>query len=1285
MEENTMLKRLLALLLVVIFSLTAFPAFAAPGGGNVDNEAYYQAVAQLIESRWDDNFFSEATLSVGSDTLVVDNRSIKLVNPAEVLDGELILPSEVFDSLGAKTATDPQGVTISRKGTNIEIKFGEESIKINGNKKGVPAPSAIKNGKPVLPASILGELGLGFEINWNEATGEVTITNEYQMARLAAKVRPGASPPGNVGAVRVISGPDGLCIYQFDNEQQAKEAFKTLNASRDIIYVTPDTYVYLEEEKTPIEFAPAYETTAIYQHMSWGVARIDSDKFLDYLIANGKQNANVIVAVLDTGLDKSHPYFVGRYLTGRNFTDTSQQNNPYDVHSHGTHVAGTVVDITIALPNVKILPVKVLGDTGSGSATNIGNGIRWAADNGAKVINMSLGGGCSSAEDDAIAYAVGKGANVVVSAGNHGGDSTATRYCPAHNMNAITVASIDSQNRPAASSGYGACVDVAAPGVSVLSTIPGGGSAYKSGTSMAAPHVSGAVALLLCDNPSLTPTAVQNTIRASVDSWAAPANARYGTGILNIGKSAGGLPPQIIIQPAVVDLHLNTTQQLKVDYFANGTVTNVTSSAAYSSSNPNVASVSGTGLLTGSAVGAATITATYNGTSGISNVTVANDNTRFEGAIPITAHNMIPVSVTAGLQIRYFSFVPTDTGSHTIESFNRGSSDPYGYLYNSNRVLLASNDDGGTTESLNFRIVYNLIAGQTYYIGAGCYSSGTGSYQFQITAPTPAIQPSEVTVTPESATVTINTTQQLAATVLPNNAANRTVTWSSSNTTVATVSTTGLVTARAVGTATITARTVNGLTAACVITVPDTIPPVITLQGNANMTINRGSTFTEPGYTAIDNVDGNITSRVVVTGFVDANVIGVYTLLYEVADNAGNVGRATRTVTVRPNQANFSFSDKGKAGNSFNHNLLTTFPGTATITPVGVDGKTTITVTIRNSAGAAVFTRAFSTNSPGTVDLPAGSYTLNLRIDSANGNVSVGANVALVETQPPPPPTLVRITADPPSANMTAGGSRTVSVTAVYSDNSTALLSSGVSLSSSNTQVVTVSGMTINAVAAGTATVTASYSDKTVAIPVTVTAPTLKAPTISLIGSAQIVLHLGGSPYFEQGATAIDEADGNISSQVVINSNVNTDVAGHYTVVYTVTNSAGLSASVTRNVEIVAPVTQTLPGASFSFAPKGKQGESFTYNIAVAAAGNTSLTVTVPNKTAVQVTINNGSVPVVYTERFEANASRSIPGLSGDYTVKVEFVAANGNTTVNLGVTTPGGTQLVFPKPEVTR
>ena len=145
------------------------------------------------------------------------------------------------------------------------------------------------------------------------------------------------------------------------------------------------------------------------------------------------------VAVVDTGVDSTHPFLKGRILSGYNLVDGD--NTQQDGHGHGTHVSGTIVDCTPGL-DISIIPVRVLNDNGSGYDSVIGLGIRYAVDQGANVINLSLGGyGHSENIGEQIDYAISKNVTVVVAAGNES-DNTEL-YCPAHNTKCITVAAVD--------------------------------------------------------------------------------------------------------------------------------------------------------------------------------------------------------------------------------------------------------------------------------------------------------------------------------------------------------------------------------------------------------------------------------------------------------------------------------------------------------------------------------------------------------------------------------------------------------------------------------------------------------------------------------------------------------------------------------------------------------------------------------------------------------------------------------------------------------------------------
>lgn len=234
--------------------------------------------------------------------------------------------------------------------------------------------------------------------------------------------------------------------------------------------------------------------------------------------AKGLDGDGVTIAVIDTGVSP-HPCLAGRLLPGFNAlaapgSTYSDPTDTQDDNGHGTHCAGTAAaswfdqggakaGILGVAPKAKVLPVKVLDGTGRGDDDVVAQGIRWAADHGADVISLSLGGGTDTpAMLDALAYAAGKGVWLALAAGNSGSvpDGALTPAfddvtAPGHGRFGIIVGALDDQLNFAYFSSEGSEVTCAAPGVNVMSLTPGGGYAFKDGTSMATPHVAGILAL----------------------------------------------------------------------------------------------------------------------------------------------------------------------------------------------------------------------------------------------------------------------------------------------------------------------------------------------------------------------------------------------------------------------------------------------------------------------------------------------------------------------------------------------------------------------------------------------------------------------------------------------------------------------------------------------------------------------------------------------------------------------------------------------------------------------
>lgn len=243
---------------------------------------------------------------------------------------------------------------------------------------------------------------------------------------------------------------------------------------------------------------------------SWGLDRVDQrDLPLDNAYTYATKADNVSAFIIDTGVRASHATFEGRAAGG--FDAIDNDNDPNDGHGHGTHVAGTVGGAEYGLAKgVKIVPVRVLDDGGSGTTEQVVAGIDWVAQNhsGPSVANMSLGGSVDDVLDQATKGAIASGVVFAVAAGNSGAD--ASGFSPARVAEALTVAASDNADNQASFSNFGSIVDIYAPGVGITSSWNDSDSGTNtiSGTSMATPHVCGAAALYLAANPTATPADV---------------------------------------------------------------------------------------------------------------------------------------------------------------------------------------------------------------------------------------------------------------------------------------------------------------------------------------------------------------------------------------------------------------------------------------------------------------------------------------------------------------------------------------------------------------------------------------------------------------------------------------------------------------------------------------------------------------------------------------------------------------------------------------------------------
>ncbi|MBQ4429803.1 MAG: S8 family serine peptidase [Clostridia bacterium] len=322
----------------------------------------------------------------------------------------------------------------------------------------------------------------------------------------------------------------GRYLIQYRTPEEAKAAaehFKTLSC---VGYVVPDAPVAFDCSVG--EFDSARQQPGVNGFKSWGFGEnyMNAFAYNEWLLESVGGNADalpeIIVAVIDTGLEYDHPFFEGRTVPGWDFGDNDGDTG--GGFYHGTHVAGTVVDGT--LPNVKIMGLKCTDDYGGAMTSVIINCIQYAYQHGAHVANVSMGEYFSETVD-AYASVINAAANAgMVTCVASGNDNLNVSYCcPACIERAFTVAAHDRDFNMWSGSNYGDFVDVTAPGVDIVSAMPNGGYQAQTGTSMASPHAAAACAMLKSRDPEMSADEIMSAIKnAAVDRGIAGG----GTGVL---------------------------------------------------------------------------------------------------------------------------------------------------------------------------------------------------------------------------------------------------------------------------------------------------------------------------------------------------------------------------------------------------------------------------------------------------------------------------------------------------------------------------------------------------------------------------------------------------------------------------------------------------------------------------------------------------------------------------------------------------------------------------------
>ncbi len=350
------------------------------------------------------------------------------------------------------------------------------------------------------------------------------------------------SAPG--GWFAVGEGPDGTRTVEASRSGAVAERQAVVDrleaGGRRVLSVEADQVVSADVITDPVYVGlPNYGPSG-----QWGIGAAGFPAA--WAVATGK-GSGVRVGIIDTGVQASHPDLAGAVVAGADFVGTGDGRT--DGHGHGTHVAGIVAARIDGgggvggAPAVTIVPVRVLDCRGSGSMSDVVSGIYWAVDTGAvSVINLSLGGGSSTALRDAVQYAVDHGVVVAAAAGNCG-CSNQSLYPGGYAAIAgeLAVAATDAADARSSFSTVAGYVSIAAPGTGIWSTVPTSTWGLKSGTSMATPFVSAAAALVRSVCPGLTPAQVEARLTSTALDLGTPGvDSSFGAGRLRADAAVTG-------------------------------------------------------------------------------------------------------------------------------------------------------------------------------------------------------------------------------------------------------------------------------------------------------------------------------------------------------------------------------------------------------------------------------------------------------------------------------------------------------------------------------------------------------------------------------------------------------------------------------------------------------------------------------------------------------------------------------------------------------------------------
>ena len=1013
-------------------------------------------------------------------------------------------------------------------------------------------------------------------------------------------------------------------------ELSLKQYIKKLVRNIYIEYVEPNYTVNCDlVPNDPNYKSQSLTLTVLKAQDGWGI--IDKEVGWDKVGKSGP-----VVAVVDTGV-AIHPDLPA-LLSGYSAVAGLSPNN--DKENHGTGVAGTLgalgnnglggVGINW---NAKILPVKVDDATGSITVANLAKGITWAADNGARVISISVSTKTDSVTlKNAIDYAYKAGCAIFASAGNDG--KNGLNY-PARYSNVVACGASASGSSLASVSNYGTGMGVLAIS-SYNTTTAAGGYASLSGTSFSTPQVSGLASLVLTLNPDLTNDEVYSYIQQGAKTLNGGYNEQTGYGFIDISNTLSlvrdGMVPKKDVTPPVLTLKGDQTITLKQ----------------------------------GEAYIEPGYTAIDNVDGDITNkvVTTGTVNVNVPGTYTLT----YTISDAAGNK---------STAARAVQVIMVDITPPSLMLKGSQEITLKQ---GETYTEPGYTAIDNVDGDITNKVVT------TGTVNVNV---------------PGTYTLTYTSTD------------------AAGNTSSAT-------------------RTIR-------VIFVDTTPPTLTLRGSQTMQMNQGENFVDPGYTAIDNVDGDITNKVTVAGTVNTNTPGIYTLTYKVSDMAGNTSSATRKVEVMvviPPTINISLDAKSfiieaaiGSRNNYEGSVGYEFKCLAdmTVSYVGrpLNGAMNDSHIVYIWDVSTMKLLASGEVKPGSpidaagfkvvkldkeIVLKAGSHYRIVSAEKRGGDrwydVEQAYNLiptadCLITT---PVYTNEWAPGSYPGNVWNPGGTKGYTGVTFYYELNTpqyfqppaitlngqqeVRINYGESYNDAGYSAVDCFGKDITASVsvtnnieiflAGVYTVTYEVTDaggnsaKAIRT-VFVTEQEIErapkgSPNISIIGSDPIILNIGGTAYREQGARANDFDGTNISDRVKVIGAPDTTKAGTYTVTYKVVNDDEMEATTTREVRILAPTEVRSGRTPYGFSGQAKEGQKVTHTgIVSGSPGFMDLSVRNidKNMTITVQLLDSATKQAVMKDTFTAIGKKQYSIGSGRHELVVIVDQASGNSKYSIDLLMP--------------